>query len=47
MSLELDHTIVPVADKWASARFFAAVFAVQVRGEAGPQQAGTVALQKL
>lgn len=36
MAIELDHTIVPVDDKWASARFFAAVFAVPVRGELGP-----------
>jgi catechol 2,3-dioxygenase-like lactoylglutathione lyase family enzyme len=36
MAIELDHTIVPVADKWASARFFAAVFGVSVRGEMGP-----------
>jgi catechol 2,3-dioxygenase-like lactoylglutathione lyase family enzyme len=36
MAIELDHTIVPVADKWASARFFAGVFGVPVRGEMGP-----------
>lgn len=36
MPLDLDHTIVPVADKWASARFFADVFGVDVSGEAGP-----------
>src|SRR5687767_4166988 len=36
MALELDHTIVPVTDKWESARFFGEVFGVPVTGEAGP-----------
>jgi catechol 2,3-dioxygenase-like lactoylglutathione lyase family enzyme len=33
--IELDHTIVPVTDKWVSARFLGAMLGLSVRGEAG------------
>jgi catechol 2,3-dioxygenase-like lactoylglutathione lyase family enzyme len=33
--IELDHTIVPVTDKWVSATFLASLLGLAVRGEAG------------
>jgi catechol 2,3-dioxygenase-like lactoylglutathione lyase family enzyme len=36
MAVILNHTIVPVRDRIASARFFAEVFAVEFSGVAGP-----------
>jgi catechol 2,3-dioxygenase-like lactoylglutathione lyase family enzyme len=35
MTIRLDHTIVPARDKIASARFFAGIFGLRVKADAG------------
>jgi catechol 2,3-dioxygenase-like lactoylglutathione lyase family enzyme len=41
MSVELNHTIVPAADKWASAKFLAGILGL----EAGPEWADFVPIR--
>jgi catechol 2,3-dioxygenase-like lactoylglutathione lyase family enzyme len=36
MPVELNHTIIPVADKWASAKFLAAILGLEAGPEWGP-----------
>lgn len=36
MTIRLDHTIVPVKDKLASANFFADLFGLEMKGVSGP-----------
>jgi catechol 2,3-dioxygenase-like lactoylglutathione lyase family enzyme len=36
MPVELNHTIVPAADKWASAKFLAAILGLEAGPEWGP-----------
>ena len=36
MAVELNHTIVPAADKWASAKFLAAILGLEAGPEWGP-----------